>query len=392
MKKIQKIAIFISIFSIFVGFPTTKSIVFSQDYLPDTETIVDTVALQAHSTTYLPQTFGYLAFVTDKLVTSVNDENPSDSDFCSLVDTYFTNQEDIDKQSFAWQKDSYTLPENAQDGMSEIQGSLYKETLGLRSDMIDEVEKVTSQDETSSLVLNRLKAIYRSVSIEVVDEYRKDSLPDQERVEALLDFQGKLIKCIETSGSVDEVNTEAVVNINRIHTEIVSLWFTNKPYLAGLTSNTESEKLTIKRTDLKDEDIYISSVGVSSLIDLEVFSKTMMHKDDRIKEVSIGDSKISFVYAVDAKFLGFGKTFLREKVTVDVLGNIKTRMPWYAFLFSKSDMYKNSEEIEQYLQDKNLLSKDIPSGDFIAEDYGAQAVLFENIVRSISENLENSGK
>lgn len=392
MRKIEKIAIFISIFSVFVGFSTTKTLVFAVDYLPDTETIVDTVALQAPSTTYLPQTFGYLTFITDKLVTSVNEENPIEADFCSFVDTYFTNQDETDKQSFAWQKDSYALPEDISGDMNEVQASLYKETLLLRSDIIDEVEKFVAKDEASSLALNRLKTVYRSVSIEVVDEYRKDSLPDQERVETLLDFQGKLNKCFEAYSVSDDAGKELIENTNRIHSEIVSLWFTNKPYLSGLTSNLDAEKLTIKRSDLKDGDIKISSSGVSSLVDLEVFSKTMMHKDDRIKEVSIGDSKISFVYAVDAKFFGFGKTFLRERITVDVLGNIKTRMPWYGFMFSKGSMYKNSEEIEQYLKDSNLLSEDSTQTDFIAEDYGAQAVLFENIISSISENLENTDK
>ncbi len=391
MKKIEKIAIFISIFSVFVGFSTTKTLVFAENYLPDTETIVDTVALQAPSTTYLPQTFGYLTFITDKLVTSVNDENPGEADFCSFVDSYFINQDETDKQSFAWQKDSYSLPEDISGDVNEVQASLYKETSSLRLGMIDDIEKISAKDETSSLALNRLKAIYRSVSIEVVDEYRKDSLPDQERVETLLDFQGKLNKCFETYSMPDDSNKEVIENTNKIHSEIVSLWFANKPYLSGLVSSVDAEKLTIKRSDLKDGDVMISSTGVSSLIDLEVFSKTMMHKDDRIKEVSIGDSKVSFVYAVDAKFLGFGKTFLREKVTVDVLGNIKTRMPWYGFLFSKSSMYKNSEEIEKYLQDNNLLSEDSQQADFIAEDYGVQAVLLENIVSSLSsENLENT--
>lgn len=386
MKKIEKTAIFISIFSLFMGFSTTAVFGEASNSLPDTETIVDTVALQAPSTTYLPQTFGYLTFITDTFVTSVNEELVSTEDsviFCQTVDKVFTDQDEATKQSFAWQKESYVLPEKTSDNLNEIQSSLYEKTFELRSGLVEDIELVAAMSEESIGSMNRLKAIYRSVLIEVMDEYRKDSSPDQERVETLLAFGGNIGKCIESKALVSDENSKVLENINNTHSQIVSLWFTNKSYLSTEAPTSEADSLTIKRDDLKDEDVSISSSGVSNMIDLEIFAKTLMRKDERIREITISDSNIEFVYAVDAKFLGFGRTFLREHVSIDPLGNTKVRLPWYGFLFKKGDMYKNNSEIQDKIKEGSV--EMITEGEVSSPN--TQAVRLENRVAIISGTI-----
>lgn len=331
--------------------------------LPDTEINVDNGALVAPSTTALPRTFGYLTYVVDRLMTASRDAGDVSAQSCSTLDTLFMSQSEIDRESFAWNSDSYILPEKLFTQVSDIQELLYlqsREKIIAISQMLDSIGVASN----NVLTANHLEAVYRSSLIEIANEYRKESGPDGERVDALLSFAETHLTCISQLADTQVETVATLQTLTEDMSALENFWLSNRMYVQGVPLDAgETMNILITPSDLTSEKYVTAITDVVTVPTLELYAKTLMQQQERIRAIQLTSTDTRVVYAIDAKLFGVAKIFLNEKIVVDATGNPDVSLPWYSFLATKKMQHRQEivDAIRLKLSDNTAMGNSIAS-------------------------------
>ena len=170
-----------------------------------------------------------------------------------------------------------------------------------------------------------------------------------------------------------EMKSETAVGVETT-SAVVNVELNVVPFSVMRDDNMEKEKMEIN-----------SDTDVKSNADLSVFAKTMVKKDENVKNVEVDKDNVSMEYKAKVWFLGFIPFTTNATVNVENSGAVNVSYPWYTFLAST-----NKAEIETNV--KFEITPVIKSSSNAKLSTKAKAELLTKVQAVLRSDLEASAK